>query len=389
MSQPHHRFSLRQLGPVMGHAPGREMVRASFGAFAAVLVVGLFLRVTGLGSPHGLHLIAPFGASSFLLFAVPNSPLAQPWSAIVGNGVAAIAGVAAALWIPNYELSLAAALGGAILLMHLTRALHPPGGAVALTAALSPEMIRDTGFDFVLSPVMLGTAMLVALAALYASLTGRRYPFRQTEPAHEPEPEEEPQRDPLGLTREELGHLLSDFRQSANIGVEDLARLIAAAEDRAAAMRLGTLTCGDIMTRNPATVDVQTTLPQVAELFAKLAFTALPVTDGDRNFRGMIFQIDLIRRGVEDNQADRRRMQSAVRSLFGLSRGVAAQDLMRSEGPRLAPDTPAFALLPILAEGVREAVPILESGRIIGIVTRTDLLARLEEELALRAASGR
>ncbi|MDN3710723.1 CBS domain-containing protein [Paracoccus cavernae] len=58
---------------------------------------------------------------------------------------------------------------------------------------------------------------------------------------------------------------------------------------------------------------------------------------------------------------------------------------MRSDGPRLAADSPATALLPLLAEGLREAVPILEQGRVVGIVTRTDLVARLEEELVRRA----
>ncbi|WP_312527546.1 HPP family protein [Paracoccus sp. (in: a-proteobacteria)] len=386
MSHPHPRFTLRQLGPAMGRAAGPEMVRAAVGAFIGVLLLELLIALSPLGRQLGVYMLAPFGATSFLLFAVPNSPLAQPWSAIVGNGVAAVAGVAATLWLPDPIWRAAAAIGGAIALMHLCRALHPPGGAVALTAALAPDAIQDLGFLFVLTPVMLGTVILALLAAAYASLTGRRYPFRQIDEPHVPEMDEEPHRDPLGLSRDELADLISDFRQAPNIGVEDLARLIAAAEDRAASMRLGNLTCGDVMTPKPVTVDVLTSLDQIGRLFADLGYTALPVTDGDQHFRGVIFQIHLIRLAVE--QAERASHPRSLRAVMGriLGQGTTlyAQDIMRADGPRLTVNDPAIALMPLLAEGLREAVPILDGGRIVGIVTRTDLLAHLEKELVRR-----
>src|ERR1700687_5247852 len=46
-------------------------------------------------------LVAPMGASAVLLFAVPASPLAQPWSIIGGNMVSAVIGVACANWIAH------------------------------------------------------------------------------------------------------------------------------------------------------------------------------------------------------------------------------------------------------------------------------------------------
>ena len=45
--------------------------------------------------------------SSVLLFAVPTSPLAQPWNVIVGNTLAGIIGVACAQWIPDLTTALA------------------------------------------------------------------------------------------------------------------------------------------------------------------------------------------------------------------------------------------------------------------------------------------
>ena len=87
------RSLLRGLGPAI--APGRpvEALRAALGAALGLGVSGFFMLAGRLDPVLGLYLIAPFGASSVLLFAVPNSPLAQPWSALVGNGAAAAAGV--------------------------------------------------------------------------------------------------------------------------------------------------------------------------------------------------------------------------------------------------------------------------------------------------------
>ncbi len=97
--------------------------------------------------------MAPFGASSVPLFAVPNSPLAQPWSAIVGNIVAALVGVAVRLVVPDPALRIALAMGLAITVTILCRALHPPAGAVAMTAAMSPDAVRELGF--LLGPIYL------------------------------------------------------------------------------------------------------------------------------------------------------------------------------------------------------------------------------------------
>ena len=57
-----------------------------------------------------------------------------------------------------------------------------------------------------------------------------------------------------------------------------------------------------------------------------------------------------------------------------------AADLMQDRLPTAAPGTPIAALLPHLASSDTDAVPVLESGRIVGIVTRTDLIAALARE---------
>lgn len=214
-----------------------EALRAGFGAALALGLAGLLLSPV-VDMATGLYLIAPLGATSVLLFAVPNSPLAQPWSAIVGNTVAAFVGVAVCLNVGDPAVRVALAVGLAVAAMMLCRAAHPPAGAVAMTAALSPDMIAQTGFWFALAPVAVGTAFLVVCAAVYARLTGRHYPFRQFEDVEMPDAHDPVALARLGLSEEDLTAILDRYRQSLNLGAEDLARLIGAVEAQAEARTL-------------------------------------------------------------------------------------------------------------------------------------------------------
>ncbi|WP_323766229.1 HPP family protein [Marinovum sp.] len=370
---------LRSLGPAVARTAPTEALRAGIGAFAGLAVTGLFLLSPAVDLELGMYLVAPFGASSVLLFAVPNSPLAQPWSAIVGNTLAALVGVAVALLVPEASLRIALAVGLAVTVTILCRAVHPPAGAVAMTAAMSPEAVERLGFWFALAPVGLGTVALVALAALYARLTGRHYPFRQFDAPGSHGTEDADPAERLGLSEEELTAILERYRQSFNLGVEDLARLIGAAELQAATHHTGPLTAADIMSRDLITVTPETPLGEVADLFARHRITSLPVVGPEARFLGVIFQIHLITRSREDALRLGRGFGPALRRLLDRERAqpVRAGDIMSVAGPRATTATPIAALMPLMAEGEVDAVPVLERGRITGIVTRTDFIAAL------------
>ena len=381
-----HRI-LQALGPAIGPGSGYEALRAGLGALVGLGVAGLFLLSPSADLRLGLYLIAPFGATSVLIFAVPNSPLAQPWSAVVGNASAAFVGVLACMLIPDAALRIALAVGLSVALMIPLRAVHPPAGAVAMTAAMNPEATLQLGFGFVLAPVLAGTLILVAIAMIYARATGRHYPFRQFDDpgphgTADPAPIER-----LGLTRDELSDILQRYRQSLNLGVEDLARLIGAAELQAASHRTGPLTASDIMSRDLVTVAPDTRLREVARIFRQHDFTSLPVVEAGDIFRGVIFQIHLIRRAQEDAFRHDHRLIAAMARLFEgrADQPTQAGQIMQTDPPTAAPGTPLGALLPMLASGHCDAVPVLDGPRIIGIVTQTDLIAAFARE-SLRAA---
>lgn len=370
------------LGPAIGAIPPVEAARGGLGALVGLGVAALLALTPGADLGLGLAMVAPFGATAVLIFAVPNSPLAQPWSAVVGNTLSALVGVAVVLAVPDPILRIALATGLAIVAMSLARAVHPPGGAVAMTAALNPETVHDLGFGFALAPVALGTALLVAIAVAYARATGRRYPFRQAPAENAHGTADPPALQRLGPTREELEALLRAFDQSANVGVADLSRLIAAAETLVASHRLHDLTCAGIMSRDLVTAGPETPLHAVADLFRRHGFASLPVVDTQGRLLGMIFQIHLIRRGREDALRLGRSFGAAMRRLLDAGwtasgRGATAGEVMAVGLPRVTTGTPVSALPALLADGAFDAIPVVENGRLVGIVTRTDLIAAM------------
>lgn len=150
----------------------------------------------------------------------------------------------------------------------------------------------------------------------------------------------------------------------------------------------GPLTAQHIMSRDLVTVRPETALDEVADLFKQHRFTSLPVVGADTKFLGIIFQMHLIGQVRADALRLDRRYGVALRRLLDPDREkpVNAGDIMSVAGPRATTNTSVGALLPMMADGETDAVPIIEYGKIVGIVTRTDLVAALARTAA-RAGS--
>ncbi|EPX83736.1 CBS-domain protein-containing membrane protein [Salipiger mucosus DSM 16094] len=259
-----------------------------------------------------------------------------------------------------------------------------------MTAAMSPDAVAELGFWFALSPIAVGTAFLVMVATGYARITGRHYPFRQFDDASRHGTEDRDPEERLGLSEDELTGILERYSQSFNIGVEDLARLIGAAELQVAAQSTGPLSAQDIMSRNLVTVRQDTDIGTIAELFTRHKFTSLPVVDSDDRFLGVIFQMDLIVQTRSDATRLKRGYWPALKRLLDREREAPtrAGDIMRVACPRATTETPIGVLLHMVADGDTDAVPIIEYGKPVGIVTRTDMLAAMARRVVHAGAVG-
>ena len=91
-----------------------------------------------------------------------------------------IVGVTTHLAWPHHMVwASAIAVSSAIVVMHLTRTLHPPGGASALIAVIGSEPIKSLGYWYVLSPVLTGAVILLLMALIVNNLSSnprRHYP---------------------------------------------------------------------------------------------------------------------------------------------------------------------------------------------------------------------
>lgn len=156
--------------------PGARLLRDQPWKSAALAGLGGALTIACLAaltmSGGFALLIPPFGASCVLVFALPASPLAQPRNVIGGHLVTAAAGLLACAAFGPGIAAASIGVGLGISAMILTRTVHPPAGAnplVVLASLATP--------DFLVMPVLIGSASIVGAAALYHRLvTGHVYP---------------------------------------------------------------------------------------------------------------------------------------------------------------------------------------------------------------------
>ncbi|WP_312181896.1 HPP family protein [Pantoea sp. CTOTU46764] len=202
----------------------KQMVIASIGAGLGLMMTSLISHWL-LGEVN-LWFVAPMGASAVLLFGLPNSPLAQPWSIVGGNLVAGVIGVTTALFVPHPALACGIAACLTIALMFQLRCLHPPSGAVALTAILGGSGVQQLGYHFILTPVLLNSVCLALLALVFNNLAGRRYPH----PLAATETKASPVVIDVPITREDL-HQALESGEVLDIDEDDLQQLLQRAEE--------------------------------------------------------------------------------------------------------------------------------------------------------------
>lgn len=153
--------------------PFREIGLSFAGAFFGIYLISVMNRFMEIETLSHLYVVGSFGASAVLLYGAPQAEFSQPRNLIGGHLISAIIGVA----LFKYACLDIAILGAlavslSIVAMHLTRTLHPPGGATALIAIIGTEQIHNLGFMYVISPILLG-AMILLFVALFVNNLSR------------------------------------------------------------------------------------------------------------------------------------------------------------------------------------------------------------------------
>ena len=370
--------------PASASVSQRERWRAAFGALLGILATGLASALLIRSPVTALLLMAPMGASAVLLFGVPASPLAQPWAIVGGNLVAALIGVACAKLIAAPFPAAAAAIFFSIAAMFALRCLHPPSGAVALTAVLGGAEVHAAGFGFVLAPVALNTVLLLATAVLYNRATGRPYPHaQQAEAAHPHRTADGRPTERLGFTAGDLQAALKDYDQVVDISLDDLEGLFHRTEMNAFQRRFGDTRCAAIMSRDVVAVEFGTELAEAWALMQAHAVQALPVLNRARHVIGIVTRSDFLRHAaLHDQRSIAIRLRAfLLRTPHTHSdKHEVVGQIMTARVATALETRPVVELVPLMADVGHHHVPIVDAERkLVGMVTQTDLVAALYE----------
>jgi CBS domain-containing membrane protein len=339
--------------PILPGATARDRALGCAGAVVGIALSGLVAAlVHGQAALAVPWLVAPMGASAVLLFAVPASPMAQPWPIIGGNTISALIGFALGEAFGHGTLVCGLAVGLAIAAMSVTRSLHPPGGAAALTGVLGGGLVSSAGWWFPVAPVALDAVVLTAAGWAFHRWASRHpYPHRHATPAvtRDPAPTRR-----VGVQDEDLDAVLAEVGEAFDIEREDLRLLLARIEGRVLARERADLTCAEIMSRDVIAVRADDDHAVARRLLLESGVRLLPVLDAAGRPIG----------GV------------GLRELARPARAVA--DVMTAP-LTVAPGDPAVSLVGALTDGHRHAAMVVDpaSARLLGLVTQADLLAAL------------
>jgi len=262
-----------------------ERLKAAVGAMLGVILAGGMLALFPTGD---IWLVAVLGATAIIVFALPHSPLAQPWSVLGGYLVAAVASLVAASLVPSFLLAAGLALGATVWCMTRFKCMHPPGGALVLVVV--SEGVPTLGHAGHILLVALGNAIAILLAALLINnfLLRRSYPQCRVTPV--PSPHRGSDLAPgerSGLSHDDIEHAVQSLGSFVDVQEGELVRIFNAAVDHAFERHMAT-SCRDVMTRDVVTVEFGTDLEDAWNLLRRHKVKALPVVDSFRRIVGIV-----------------------------------------------------------------------------------------------------
>jgi len=347
-----------------------ERWRAFLGAGFGILLTALLSRWLIDPALAASWLVAPIGASAVLVFAVPASPMAQPWSVLAGNTVSALAGITCANYISDPVGAASVGVGLAIALMFMLRCLHPPGGATALLAVL----LHATSYRFALFPVLVNSLLLVSAGVLYNNLTGRPYPHAQRAQGTPPT-------DPARFSATDLDAALVHYNQVLDVSRDDLEKLLHYAESSAYQRTLGELRCADLMQAYPPAVQFGTPLQAAWRLMRQQHLQALPVVDRTQRLVGIVTAADFLRQVNLDELGG---LGARFRALLQRNGSVNSDmphivgHIMTRKVQVASRQRHAIELVPLFSKGGHQNLPIIdEENRLVGLITQLDLVRAL------------
>ena len=139
----------------------------------------------------------------------------------------------------------------------------------------------------------------------------------------------------------------------------------------------------DLMTSFVVTVRPDATIEYAAQLMLQYRISGLPVTDTDGTVLGIVTESDLLRRAETGTEKRHARWVS-----FLIGPGRLAQEYVHSRGRKVGevmtervftvtPEMPLADLVVLMETKRVKRVPVVDQGRLVGIVSRADVMGAL------------
>ncbi|MCP9456550.1 MAG: CBS domain-containing protein [Nitrospira sp.] len=124
-----------------------------------------------------------------------------------------------------------------------------------------------------------------------------------------------------------------------------------------------TLLAQDVMTRPVKTIEVDTTVKDAGERMTAYGLNVFPIVDEQERYVGIV---------------SRELIQKALFHRLGT---LPVRDIMQTDAYTAKPDTPFHDIETAMIERNQRFVPILQETKIVGVITRTDLLRTLHDDV--------
>lgn len=143
----------------------------------------------------------------------------------------------------------------------------------------------------------------------------------------------------------------------------------------------------DIMTREVHTVSMETSVDALARLFVDTGVSAMPVVDAQGKLEGIVTETDLV---AQDQPLHIPTvvslfdwvvyLESETRFAEQVKKMTArkVREICTSEVATCSPDTPVAQIVSLMLEHGVHMVPVVEEGKLAGVVARLDIIRSME-----------
>lgn len=143
----------------------------------------------------------------------------------------------------------------------------------------------------------------------------------------------------------------------------------------------------DVMTRYVVSVAPQTPVQEAIARMVGHRVSGMPVVDADGKLVGIVTEGDFVRRVETGTEAPRRRWLELLLGAgeradeYARAHGRTVQDVMASHVVTVGPEASLANVVRLMEEHAIKRVPVVDGGRVVGIVSRADLMFALGQHL--------